>query len=159
MHFEFFIGKENDIKEYLKNVLFFCVFIAFGMFISFMIELEKENCTEIVDARVVDVEVSYSKSRKGTKSTVYTPVYEFEFNGEKHTVASRTSSGFNSVDIGDNVKLNVNPDNVQEVFCSEQNKSIKLIAIILKLIGFGFGALYLFFAIRLFIRKYILKLE
>lgn len=138
---------------YFVCMFFFLIVMAFGIFISSAVKKGNENCTEKVDARVVDMNISYSTSSKKGRTEVYAPVYEFVFDSQKHRVASDVYSNVNAVDTGDEVLLYVDPDNVENIYCPEQNKNVEKIADIVKLIGGGLAALFAILGIISFIRK------
>lgn len=143
---------------YFACMFFFLIVMAFGIFISSALKKGSENCTEKVDARVVDMNISYSTSSKNGKTEVYAPVYEFVFDGQKHRVASDVYSNVNAVDTGDEVLLYVDPTNIENIYCPEQNKNVDKIVGIVKLIGGGLAALFAVLGVISFIRKTLLGL-
>lgn len=97
--------------------------------------------------------ISYSTSSKKGRTEIYAPVYEFVFDGQKHIVASDVYSNVNAVDTGDEFLLYVDPDNVENIYCPEQNKNVEKIADIVKLIGGGLAVLFAVLSIISFLRK------
>ncbi|MBQ2604848.1 MAG: hypothetical protein VZR27_03695 [Acutalibacteraceae bacterium] len=96
-----------------KIIVFSLIFIP-GIILTFIIpsQLRKNNsnCTVEVSATIVD----YLKNTDNGV-TEFTPVYEFEYNGEVLTRVSNSNSK-NRPNKGQTVSLFINPENTGEFF-------------------------------------------
>ncbi len=68
-----------------------------------------------VMGRVVDYDSYYSTNDDGGGSTMYTPIYEYTYYGNKKTFQSSVSSSSRDFDIGEEVEILVDPDDPDEI--------------------------------------------
>ncbi|MEQ9591045.1 MAG: DUF3592 domain-containing protein [Cyclobacteriaceae bacterium] len=89
-----------------------------------------------------------SSDDDGGSTTMYSPVYEYEFNGVKYTYLSTTGSSSIDYDIGVEVEILVDPDHPTEVLVEsfmEQWLAVSILTFLgLMFTGLGFMAYRLF---------------
>lgn len=74
-----------------------------------------ENRAKVVKATLTTYQSYNSRDNDGSSTTMYTPVFEYEFKGITHTHVSNTSSSSKDYEIGERVDMMVNPDAPQDV--------------------------------------------
>ncbi len=126
-------------------ILLLSVFIIVGiglMTIPTIVKIIKKKKTSFkVMGKVIDLEGAYEE---GTK--VFAPVYEFYFNGKTYRVKSNVITNVGVPKIGEVLEIMIDPNNPEEFYVEEQNKTLTIIlfGMGILLVGAGIGALYLF---------------
>jgi len=69
----------------------------------------------VVKATLTAYQSYDSRDDDGSTTTMFTPVFEYEFKGTKHTYVSNSSSSSQDYEIGEKVDMMVNPDDPQDV--------------------------------------------
>ena len=90
----------------------------------------KQMCTQEVWATVVDMESRYSmptSRRHGSYS--YFPVFEYEYFGTQYQYQSSVGTRPPRYDVGESVKIKINPDDPTQVYEMESNDVLILIII------------------------------
>lgn len=125
--------RTNNPKIIGGFIIFFSVlFITVGIIVSFVPKIKTKKCTEPVKAEVVDNILSNDK--KGKYSKNFSPVFQFEYKGEKYTVISKASSNPPAFRIGERVELKIDPDNPND-FYAPSDKTFGMIGIIFLIMG------------------------
>lgn len=101
-----------------------------------------------VTGKVIDYSSYYSTDSDGSGSTMYTPTFEYTYNGSKHTYTSSTSSSSPDFEMGESVEILVDPDNPGNVLVNAFWERW-LLAVILGFMGSMFAGLG-YMAFRLF---------
>lgn len=101
-----------------------------------------------VTGKVTANESYYSSDSDGGGTTMYTPTFEYSFNGAIHTHKSNVSSSEMDYSIGESVEILVNPDDPQQILVNEfwERWTLPLILGFLGLMFSGLG----YMAYRLF---------
>jgi len=87
----------------------------------------KRVCTIMVSAKIVDYKYTYSDD--GNK--LYSPIYEFDFNGKKYNVSNNTYSNIDNKPVETIVNLMINPNNPDEYMAnSKVNNFVIILGII-----------------------------
>lgn len=127
-------------------ILFSVIFLIIGTCVSIAPKVKSKRCTGLVKADVIENIQSESRRKSGNgrrrDSTLYAPVFQFDYNGKKYTVKSSTSSDPPAYEVGDVVKLKINPDDPTD-FYAPSDKTLNMIGIIFLIIGafqLSFGA-------------------
>jgi hypothetical protein len=110
------------------------VFLTAAVVLLIVVPLRmKKNtsiCTTPVSARIVDISKTYFGSRADyNKPPSYAPIYEFSFNGEVHSVASRLYSS-RTPTIGEVRTLMIDPRNPEHFYDPSTRGRTKLITAI-----------------------------
>jgi len=63
-----------------------------------------------VMGKIIDYESYLSKNDNGGSTTMYTPIFQYTFNGKEYTYKSSTSSSSRGYEIGESVEVLVDPD-------------------------------------------------
>ncbi|MBO5163191.1 MAG: DUF3592 domain-containing protein [Ruminococcus sp.] len=132
------LHRTNNLKVVgVFFIIFSVLFILVGMFVSFVPKINAKKCTETVMAEVVDnamteIEIGYRNRRRSTVN--YSPVFQFEYNGEEYTVRSNTSSSSPAYQVGENVELKIDPDDPND-FYAPSDRTFSLIGIIFSIVG------------------------
>jgi hypothetical protein len=74
-----------------------------------------EKNAKVVKATITEYQSYESRDDNGNTTVMFTPVFEYEFKGTKHTYVSTTSSSSRDYEIGQKVDMLVNPDDPQDV--------------------------------------------
>lgn len=151
----------NEKTEKVIRKILFLIFLAVS-FVPFILvhsafeknesgQMDSKGCTKEVNAKVVRILSKVSKDTDkdgnsyGREHTAYAPVYHFEVNGIEYDVESIFYSREQKYEVGDEVKILIEPDNPKHIY-NPENKSDIIFAYGLTLI---YPVLYLFFTIGL----------
>lgn len=104
-------------------------FAAIGIALSNSQAKLEAACTESVTAVVI----RYKTSSDGLES----PVYEYEYNGTKHSYSSNAYSSDPPYRVGDKAELMVNPDKPQQAY-APADKTTGSLGKVFTFMGFGF---------------------
>ncbi len=63
-----------------------------------------------ITGKVIDHDTSYSTDDDGNSQVMYSPVFEYEYNGETYTHSSDVSSSSPDFEIGEEAEIYINPD-------------------------------------------------
>lgn len=88
--------------------------LAFGFYFFYDNYQFAKRAVPVV-GHVVDYDSYYSTDDDGGGSTMYTPIYEYTYQGNKKTHASSVSSSGRDFDIGEEVEILVDPDDPNEI--------------------------------------------
>jgi hypothetical protein len=107
-----------------------------------------EKRAKHVKGKVIDYSSYDSRDDDGDYTTMYSPVFEYEFKGKTYTYTSSTGSSGKDYKIGERVEVLVDPENPEEVLV---NSFIEkwLVALILGIMGLAFSG-FGFLALRIF---------
>ncbi len=76
-------------------------------------QFEKNALT--VKGTVVEFQSYESRNKNSSSTTMYTPVFEYEFKGKKYTYVSTSSSNIKEYEVGERLDILVDPENPSEV--------------------------------------------
>ena len=112
-------------------ILLILAFIIAGLAMIFIPIINKNRlkkvCTIMVSAKIIDYKYTYGDN--GNK--LYSPIYEFDFNGKKHNVSNEVYSNIGNKPIDTIVNLMINPNNPEEyIDNSKVNKFLLVLGII-----------------------------
>lgn len=113
-------GKIQNIVSGVILILFAVSFIVVGIVFSKKHEDKLKNCTEQVTAEVIEIkedteeELTNDREYELTKERykkidVYTPVFEYEYNGKNYKKAGRKSKYSAAFKVGEKVELKIDP--------------------------------------------------
>ena len=107
-------------------ILLILAFIIAGFSMLFLPIINKKRlkkvCNVMVSAKLVDYKYTYSDN--GNK--LYSPIYEFEFNGKKHNVSNNMYSNIGVKPVDTIVNLMINPNDPEEYMDNSQSNIIVL---------------------------------
>jgi len=112
------------------------IFIAVGIVIFSVNKYNQNKCTEEVTAKVIDLLATADSSvHNGRRShdITYSPVFEYTYKDVKYVTKSKTSSNPPEYEIGETVKLMIDPDRPRKIF----DPGSKVVS----LLGFIFGGI------------------
>lgn len=118
-----------------SGVIFGLFFVVIGVALIMLRKSQNKNCTEVTTATVIDnVHPSH-----GSTVGKYAPVFQFTANGQTVTQTSSLASKPKKYEIGDQVELRYNPNNVNEYYVPGYTSNT--LGIIFIVAGLGFSAL------------------
>jgi cytoskeletal protein RodZ len=116
--------KHEEMKRSGTNVgrLVGLIFMSIGMVMLAVVvyllyahqQFEKNALT--VKGTVVEFQSYESRNNNSSSTTMYTPVFEYEFKGKKYTHVSTSSSNIKEFEVGEPLDILVDPENPAEVF-------------------------------------------
>ncbi len=118
------------------------IFIAVGIIIFSVNKYNQNRCTEEATAKVTDLlETTDNSVHNGRRrhNTTYSPVFEYVYKNVKYVTKSTASSNPPEYEIGETVKLMIDPDNPGKIF----DPGSKVVS----LLGFIFGGIGVFMLI------------
>lgn len=122
-------------------ILIILAFIIAGFSMLFLPIINKKRlkkvCNVMVSAKLVDYKYTYSDN--GNK--LYSPIYEFEFNGKKHNVSNNMYSNIGVKPVDTIVNLMINPNDPEEYIDNSQSNIIVIVL----------GVIFLIVSIPIFI--------
>ncbi len=147
----------------LKLILFVIIFVMFGsiplvcigggaVFYG-MINNAPSECTVSVEAEVEDNKVvtRYTQSRKNRRrSTVYSPIYVYEYKGKTYRADSSFSISPAAFEKGDKVEIIINPDDPTQIYDPEMAEEMSKAPIMFIVIGVAGIAIELIVMIVIF---------
>jgi len=97
------------------------IFMSIGMVMLVVVfyllythqQFEKNALT--VKGTVVEFQSYESRNKNSSSTTMYTPVFEYEFKGKKYTYVSTSSSNIKEYEVGESLDILVDPENPSEV--------------------------------------------
>ena len=92
-------------------------------------KLKDKKCTETVIAEVVENLTEHDRHSHSGSSVLYRPVFAFTYKGENYRIESNTSANPPAFDIGEEVKLKIDPDDPSNIY-APADKTYALIGII-----------------------------
>lgn len=125
------------VKEYLTYlwlIAFGVLFFVIGAALMYAETSDKRECTEPVSAAVIDVRVTKVRHRRRLTST-YSPVYQFEYEGNEYTVSSSSSSSQLYYRTGDTAHIYVDPDDPTHIYCPKDKAGVLIYVIFMALGG------------------------
>ena len=135
------IKGSNAICLKLIPVIFLIVAVVLSVTGAGLLSYQKiksKSCTETVTAIVTENLSEQSKIKSTNKrhriSTIYRPLFRYDYNGVEYDVVSNTASNPPKFEVGDVVELKINPDNPRE-FYALVDKTTNFIGIIFLCIG------------------------
>lgn len=144
---------DQAIPERLKNgfpLYFFGAFAIAGLALVISavstIRYRTDRCTYVTDAVCIDLVHRLSTDSDGHSSTVYAPVYEFEYNGSPQTIRNNhyTSRNFAPA-IGSRATLHIDIEEFSDYYIGRPSNG--LVGSIVVGLVFSIPALALLFAI------------
>ena len=121
-----------------SGVMFGLFFVAIGVAVIIFQRKQNKKCTEVTTATVIDnVHPSH-----GSTVGKYAPVFQYTANGQTVTQTSTLAKRPKKYEIGDQVELRYNPNNVNEYYVPGYTSNA--LAIVFILAGLGFSALVIF---------------
>jgi len=115
--------KHEEIKRSGAHVgrLVGLIFMSIGMVMLVVVfyllythqQFEKNALT--VKGTVVEFQSYESRNKNSSSTTMYTPVFEYEFKGKKYTYVSTSSSNIHEYEVGERLDILVDPENPSEV--------------------------------------------
>ena len=122
-------------------ILLILAFIIAGFSLLFLPIINKKRlkkvCNVMVSAKLVDYKYTYSDN--GNK--LYSPIYEFEFNGKKHNVSNNMYSNIGVKPVDTILNLMINPNDPEEYMDNSQSNIIVIVL----------GVIFLIVSIPIFI--------
>lgn len=118
-----------------SGVLFGLFFVAIGVFVIMFQRSQNKKCTEETTATVID----NVHPNHGSSIGKYMPVFQYTVNGQTITQTSSLARRPKKYEIGDQVKLCYNPNNVNEFYVPGYTSNS--LGIIFILAGLGFSIL------------------
>lgn len=119
-------------------IVFSVIFIIIGICAACAPKMKSKKCTETVMAEVIDLlpVKSSSKSGRGHNRTsiTYRPVFSYTYNGKDYRAESSTSSDPPAFQVGETVKLKIDPNNPKN-FYAPSDKTYGLLGIIFSAMG------------------------
>jgi cytoskeletal protein RodZ len=115
--------KHEEIKRSGANVgrLVGLIFMSIGMvmlvFVFYLLYTHQqfEKNAHTVNGTVVEFQSYESRNENSSSTTMYTPVFEYEFKGKKYTYVSTSSSNIKEYEVGEPLEILVDPENPSEV--------------------------------------------
>lgn len=86
--------------------------VVAGYFVYDHQQFEKTAVT--VTGTVVDFH-SYVSNNDNSSTTMYSPIFEYEYEGKKYTFESNSGSNVKAYDVGERIDILVNPENPADV--------------------------------------------
>ena len=118
-----------------SGVLFGLFFVVIGVAVIMFQKKQNNKCTEVTTATVIDnVHPGY-----GSSVRKFMPVFQYTVNGQTVTQKSTIARKPKKYEIGDQVELRYNPNNINEYYVPGYTS--KSLGIIFILAGLGFSAL------------------
>jgi hypothetical protein len=121
-------GDPREAQERIPVVLFgaFAI-VGLGMVIDAIATLiyRVKHCRYVTDAVCVGLESKVTSGSDGPRKTLYSPVYEFEYNGEEHTIRNHLYRGRAYVpEVGFRSTLNIDVDNFSDYYVGYPAKGL-----------------------------------
>lgn len=118
-----FEQQRTKLKESGANVgrIVGTLFMGIGMVMLLVVgyliysHQQFEKNAKVVKATLTAYQSYDSRDDDGSTTTMFTPVFEYEFKGTKHTYVSNSSSSSKDYEIGEKVDMMVNPDDPKDV--------------------------------------------
>lgn len=149
-------NKPLDSRIFLLTfVIFGMIFLIVGIIVGTSNAKTKKICTEKVQAEVVNILSHTSSSGSGRKkhtSTVYCPVFEFEFNNQTYTAHTNNYSSPCKYDKGETYEIYFNPDKPSQIYLPN-DKTATILSVVFSIIGGVFVLICLIIAIKITIDK------
>lgn len=99
-------------------------FIMVSWFIRKSIRRKQENCTQMVSAKIVEVQKRAFSSNERPKTYSWYPVYEYWIGNETIRVRSNVGGDKRAYQVGESRELLVNPNNPKEFFDPKNREDI-----------------------------------
>jgi hypothetical protein len=74
-----------------------------------------EQRAQPIKGIVIDYQSYQSRNDNGGSTTMYTPVYQYEFKGKSYTHVSSTSTSSKDYEISETVEMLIDPDDPKEI--------------------------------------------
>ena len=118
-----FEQQHEKLKESGANVgrIVGTIFMSVGMVMLAVVfyliysHQQFEKSAKVVKATMTAYQSYESRDDNGNTTTMFTPVFEYEFKGKAYTHVSTTSSSSKDYEIGEKIDVLVNPDDPQDV--------------------------------------------
>lgn len=152
-------SKKQNLVSGIILILFGVAFIGVFIWYSNGHEAKLENCTEQVTAKVIEIiedteeeltnDYEYENTNMRYKTVeVYTPVFEYEYDGKNYRTRGRKSKYSAAFNVGDEVKLKINPSDPYDFYMMNGTSYKSISKIIMMLSGF-----FLIFGIYMLIKS------
>lgn len=130
-----------NVMRYIKifGMLLLCIiFLGVGIFVLFLDNRDKKECTVPVTSTVAELVAS----SKGT----YAPVYDYEYEGRHYMVKSNNYSNPCPFSVGESVQIYIDSDDPEHIY-NPKDKTGKIVAFVF--IGIGAVGMLVFLALGL----------
>lgn len=122
--------------KHIFFIIFGLVAIGFSVVIFFVSNNDRFKCTYKTTAQIVDIMESDTHSYKASRTDkVFTPVFEYEYNGEYYRSFCNVYTGYNSSWLGKQVTLMINPDDPGIVYYADLYRTSFIVCIVSLVIG------------------------
>jgi len=111
------------------------VFLVCAIIVKVVFEKKKERCTQMVEARIVDIHKMERRDGGDVTSAYvsYFPIYEYEYKGKIYQRSSNVGNLKSAFEIGKKVIIYIDPQNPETLY--EDSKVPKLIVPIFGAVG------------------------
>lgn len=117
------------------------IFLMVAVGVSVSTERRKKDCTELISAKIVEVERSDTVSMDGLRTVSWYPVYEYWVDGQRVRKRSHVGSAREDFYVGQTVQVYVNPQNINLFYCPDEKTEL------VRNIFAGVGVLLIFLSI------------
>ncbi len=97
-------------------IIFSVIFGIIGILVMMLPKFKSQKCTETVFAEVVENLTEHDRHSHTGSSVLYRPVFAFTYKGENYHIESNTSANPPAFDIGEKVKLKIDPDDPSNIY-------------------------------------------
>ena len=109
---------KKQMSDKAGYILFLCIglmFVVIGIYLLISSFSAQKNCTEEVDAVVVDM-VTVKAGKAKHKHITYAPVFGYDYEGQTYQVQSRTSQRPAKYKVGERVTIFIDPSSPEEIY-------------------------------------------
>ena len=135
-------GRKSGLSPKGAGLIFMLFSVAFLVVAAILFAHDaklRSVCTAETTATVVENITVRSGTKGHSSSRTYAPIFEYEFEGIRHKTRSSTSQNPPKYEIGETVKLLVNP-NEPITFREDGDITLRIIAGIFAFFGIVFGS-------------------
>lgn len=118
----------------ISSIMLMIVAIIVSAFVGIFIIVRNENirknmCTRRIDASIKEFNKSMTK-----KGRIYSPIYEYQFNGMTYTAYSRSKKYENEDRLGEKEKIYVNPHKPNQIYENDEVGTNPVLIIIFSIV-------------------------
>lgn len=109
---------KKQMSDKAGYILFLCIglmFVVIGVYLLVSSFSAQKNCTQEVDAVVVDM-VTVKAGKAKHKHVTYAPVFGYEYEGQTYEVQSRTSQRPAKYKEGQELTIFIDPSSPKEIY-------------------------------------------
>lgn len=136
-------GRKSGLSPKGAGLIFLLLGVVFLIVATILFTHDaklRSVCTAETTATVIENVSVTSVSKSHSSSRTYAPIFEYEFEGIRHKIRSSTSQNPPKYEIGETVKLLVNP-NEPITFRIDGDITLRIIAGIFAFFGIVFGSI------------------